>query len=992
MKRLFWLVVLIPFWSLSQERCGVNAEYFKKRSESTLQFENWLSEIKIEKRQQFSTQSTKESTYVIPVVFHVIHRGESIGTGVNLSEERILEQLQILNEDFRRLNPDTISTPDEFLPVAADTRIQFVMAKRDPEGLPTNGIVRKQGSLNSYRYSSQFPAQSDELVLKAESYWPAEHYLNFWIADLTAPTLGYSSFPFSNLEGISEIWNNEFVDGVVVDYRFIGINENTGTFESFGRTATHELGHFFGLRHVSGDGGCSVDDFCDDTPNQSTLYGGQCPSSPRFSCESSDMYSNYLNYTDDACMNVFTLDQKERMRIVLENSPRRTSLLTSPALLDPVITANDVGIKTILSPGNDDCTSAVTPAIEIRNYGTDTISTFDVVLSLNSVVLQTVTRNIEIAPLETSVVNFNSITLNPSQSYDFTFTITSVNNTIDENLENNIKSVEIYPVENQILPYSIDFESQSDLELRTESGGSSAWEVVEAPFETATNQAIALDFYNDSSRFGEKDYLITPVFDLSSLNSAELFFRYSYSGRITGSTKDGLIVAISTDCGNTFKPTDYVFEAYGNTLSTTGATDEPFSPTIDSDWREVNINLTAYTGYDNIKIAFIGQNGLGNFLYLDDILITSNSLKAYDLGIKTVKNLPVITCDDIIIPTVEIKNHGFETVSSYDLNYELIGQLRGGDKLFGEIISGDVKDFSLEFENLQEGEYDLRFTISNPNGNQDEFDENNTLTYHFVVDNNEDGLPLRENFEEDTDWVITNTTNDPIWDYTKLGSNTVLKASGYSETEIGTEHWLITPKLLMEDLDSASMEFSYAYAGRPKRSDRLRILLSVNCGKDFQYTLFDKSSADLSEIVTNDPFVPVDDTVWVTESINLNEFVVWQDIRIAFVFTNGNGNNLFLDDIEFFTQASPPELRFEENFTFYPNPAKDFFKVSLNLPEKEEINISLIDMSGKLIFTKDFPNALNQELVFDTPAFDGFYLLRVTGKSFNISKRILIKQ
>ena len=992
MRSLLLLILLFPGTIIAQDRCGVNASYFSRHPESIKKFENWLSKKVELKANLLRTDALQEEEiYQIPVVFHIIHRGEPVGLGVNLTEEKILEQLSILNEDFRRLNADTVNTPEEFLPVAADTKIEFVMAKRDPEGLPTNGIVRKQGSLESYRYSD-IQSQSDELILKAESYWPAEQYLNFWITDLTAPTLGYSSFPFSNLEGINEIWNNEFRDGVVVDYKFIGLNDDTGTFNSFGRTATHELGHFLGLKHVNGDGGCSVDDFCEDTPNQNTLYGGQCPSSSRISCDNSDMYSNYLNYTDDACMNIFSEDQKERMRIVLENSPRRTSLLNSPALQNPVVVAKDMGVRQILSPDNDECLSEVSPAIEVRNYGSDTVNSFSILMRLNNILLETVTRAIELPPLATAVVNFNNVFIDPSGTNEFSFSVNSVDGEADENEENNVRSAIIYPVEEGILPLNLDFESQSNYEVRTASGNSSAWQIVEAPYLTSTNQALTLDFYNDSTRFGEKDYLITPVLDLSALNSAEIIFRYAYAGRTSALNKDGLIVAISTDCGKTFDPQDYVFEEYGIQLSTTAPTDDFFEPLIDTDWKEVNINLTAYAGYDNVKIAFIGQNGLGNALYLDDITITSNSLKAYDLGIRSVKNVSVITCDSIVVPTVEIKNHGFETVSDYSLEYELIGYDQGKDQLNGQLISGDVQGFSKEFTNLAEGTYDLYFNISEPDGNPDEFAENDQFYVHFIVNNVKEDLPLRESFEKESNWVITNHTNDPIWDYTKLGSNTVLKAPGYNETEIGTDHWLISPLLRLDDLDSASVEFRYAYANRNNRKDRLRVLLSVNCGKDFQYTLFDKEGNSLSENTSNDPFIPEEDTTWITTSIDLSEFTVWDEVRVAFVFTNGNGNNLFLDDIEFFTQSSPPELRFEDPFTLFPNPADDFFKLSLNLTEKQDITISLIDLSGKLVFSKDYFNALNQEITFDSPTLGGFYILRATGKNINYSERILIEK
>lgn len=996
MRSLVVLLAILPAVLFAQERCGVNAEYFKVHQAESESFESWLVDKKLIKAQEnlLSTRQVIEEVYQIPVVFHVIHKGEEIGIGANISTDRILEQLEILNEDFRRQNADSILTPAEFLDAAADSKIEFVLAKRDPEGRPTTGIVRKQGSLNNYRYSETNPSIDQDPILKAESYWPTEDYLNFWITDLTTPQIGYATFPFSNLDGITKISNDPTRDGIVVDFQYIGINENTGgSFASFGRTATHEIGHFLGLKHVNGDGNCSVDDFCEDTPNQSTLYGGDCPSTPQFSCGSSDMYSNYLNYTDDACMNIFTKDQKARMRLVLENSPRRKSLLTSPALKDPIVISEDMGIKHILSPSNDQCSQEIYPTVEVRNYGLDTVDSYTISMFVDNVLTESLNRNVELAPNEVSIVNFSPIITQPELGYHFRFSISTVNGALDVNEENNHASRTIYPTASGTLPYSLDFDIDNVFDSRSELGASS-WDVVQAPLTTATNQAVFLDFYNDSTRYGVLEYLTTPVFDLSALNSAELTFEYAYSGKNEEFIKDGLIVAVSTDCGNTFSPQDYLFQRYGENLRTTSPTNNFFVPTSSFDWEEININLTQYTGYDNVQIAFIGHNGLGNALYIDDIVVTSNSLKAYDIGVRSVENVPVVTCDDIIFPVAEIRNYGFETINSFDLTYELVGGNSTTSLIENQILSGEISNLNLEFDNLTPGEYDIQIGISNPNGELDQFEANNISTYHFIVDASEEVLPLRNDFEfeNNSQWIITNSTNDPIWSTTKFGFNTVLKADGYNTAEIGKQHWFISPNLNLRDLDSASVEFKYAYGKRSNRKDRLQVLLSTNCGKDFQYVLFDKYSEELSEIVTNNAFIPEDDSVWITNTIDLSEYTVWGDVRIAFVFTNGNGNNLFIDDIEFFTEASPPTLRFEEEFTVYPNPASDYIKLSLNLQEKEDLQISLVHISGKVIYQKEFKNALNQEITLETPTLGGFYFLRLSTPDKTTSKRILIKK
>ena len=375
LSRLFFIAAFFSFLNgLSQVRCGLD-NYFLQR-ESIDQFEKWLSNKQRTAVTPFNSPIKTKEILDIPVVFHVIHRGENLGTGTNLPDEKIIEQLQILNEDFRKLNDDQILTPLEFLDVATDTEINFVLAKQDNEGLPSQGITRQQGSQNTYN-------RSEEEILYAENYWPSENYLNIYIADLE-DYLGWATFPFSDLEGNIEINNNRLLDGVAIDYKWLGINENTGSFNSYGRTLTHEIGHYFGLRHLWGSQqNCSTDDYCLDTPNQSTSYSGKCPSETAISCGTSDMYSNYMNYTDDACMNIFTQNQKERMHVVLNHSPRRNTLPQSPALDNPIITLNDLGIKTIIATQLNDCNGFLLPKVVVRNYGTNVIENFIISFFLN---------------------------------------------------------------------------------------------------------------------------------------------------------------------------------------------------------------------------------------------------------------------------------------------------------------------------------------------------------------------------------------------------------------------------------------------------------------------------------------------------------------------------------------------------------------------------------------------------------------------------------
>ncbi len=252
-------------------------------------------------------QQSSRQVYTIPVVFHVVYNGNA----ENISDAQVLSQLQVLNEDFRRTNSDADNTWSQ----AADTEIEFCLATVDPNGNPTTGITRTSTRKKSFSYSNDGVKFSGSGGIDA---WPRDQYLNIWICDLSSGLLGYAQFPNSG---------SAATDGVVIDYAYTGTN-STYPYDG-GRTATHEVGHWLNLRHIWGDGGCGVDDFVADTPESDASNGG-CPVG-HVSCGSVDMVQNYMDYTYDACMNLFTAGQKARMQAVLAPGGARASLANSPA-------------------------------------------------------------------------------------------------------------------------------------------------------------------------------------------------------------------------------------------------------------------------------------------------------------------------------------------------------------------------------------------------------------------------------------------------------------------------------------------------------------------------------------------------------------------------------------------------------------------------------------------------------------------------------------
>ena len=242
----------------------------------------------------------------IPTVVHVVYRSGS----QNVSDAQIQSQIDVLNEDFRRQNADADNTWSQ----ADDVEIEFCLASVDPNGNPTSGITRTSTTKRSFSYNNdgvKFASSG------GHDAWPASDYLNLWVCDLGNGLLGYAQFPGGPAA----------TDGVVIDYAYFGrIGTATAPYE-LGRTATHEVGHWLNLRHIWGDGPCGVDDFVGDTP-ESDAANYACAVG-HISCGSVDMVQNYMDYSYDGCMNLFTAGQTSRMRALFAPGGARESLLSS---------------------------------------------------------------------------------------------------------------------------------------------------------------------------------------------------------------------------------------------------------------------------------------------------------------------------------------------------------------------------------------------------------------------------------------------------------------------------------------------------------------------------------------------------------------------------------------------------------------------------------------------------------------------------------------
>jgi GEVED domain/Pregnancy-associated plasma protein-A/Secretion system C-terminal sorting domain len=248
----------------------------------------------------------------IPVVVHVLYNTAA----QNVSDAQIQSQIAVLNEDFNKLNADVSKTPSAFAGLVANVGIQFVLAKQTPTGAATTGIERKSTTRTSW--------STDDAMKRASTggldAWNSAKYLNLWVCNLSGGVLGYAQFPGGAAA----------TDGVVILSSGFGRGGSAVAPFNLGRTATHEVGHWLNLRHIWGDASCG-NDLVSDTPTQQTSNGG-CPSFPKVTCSNGpngDMFMNYMDYTNDACMYMFSNGQSSRMNALFATGGARAGLTTS---------------------------------------------------------------------------------------------------------------------------------------------------------------------------------------------------------------------------------------------------------------------------------------------------------------------------------------------------------------------------------------------------------------------------------------------------------------------------------------------------------------------------------------------------------------------------------------------------------------------------------------------------------------------------------------
>jgi len=433
------------------------------------QFEAWIAPLIANSQ---TNKSQNGGIITIPVVVHVIHSGQALGIAPNITDAQVQSQITVMNNDFRKM----ASTPGfNTNPVGADTMIQFALAKVDPKGNPTDGIDR----VNLCQTAWAMTAIDD--YVKPVTIWDPTKYMNMWSVNFTdSSLLGYAQFPStSGLPGLDVNGGYADTDGVVANFSTFGSSDYGTNFllnapYDKGRTMTHEVGHFLGLRHIWGDDTCGTD-YCADTPTAHDANGG-CPTTTP-SCDDPSIYEmvqNYMDYTYDTCMNIFTINQKDRITAVMNNSPRRMELKTSVADIAIPLFANDAELKGEKSCSQTSCgtVSNVTVQYMLYNRGTSALTSAVISYSTNGGATQTMNWTGNLAQDKYAMV---SIPTGASQG-SITAQIVSVNGASDQRVGNNSSTVIIgnsVPVANTNFTFQLQLDpygSEVSWDLKNSSG------------------------------------------------------------------------------------------------------------------------------------------------------------------------------------------------------------------------------------------------------------------------------------------------------------------------------------------------------------------------------------------------------------------------------------------------------------------------------------------------------------------------------------------
>ena len=631
-------------------------------------------------------QNGNRTALIVPVVFHIVLTNPAIVT-----DAQIQAQLDTLNRDFAGLNGDSVKIPSYFKTLFGKSGIQFCMARQTPAGEPSSGIERITTNQASF-------LNTDEGVKHIASggadAWDPSSYYNIWVCVLSNGILGYGTFPGTG---------NSNEQGVAFDYRSLP----GGSYAQYngGKTLTHETGHYFNLYHIWGDdsGACTGTDFVDDTPNQANSSSTCITGIKTDNCTTGGngiMYQNYMDYTFDNCLVMFTNQQIARMESSLISE--RASLLSSIACQSPILYNIDAQLKSVNQPGQRICSNPFTPSITIRNRGSQTLTSLTVTTLIDNTSSATYNWTGSLEQLASTDISINPVTV-ASGNHILKVYLSKPNNTADQNTVNDTLSIS-FQYNNPVAAVTEGFEEAvfppSGWDIVNPDNGLS-WQKAVGVAKTGSNSVMINNL--NYSAVGQQDYLRLPDAVIDGVDSAFFSFQVAaatYTDISTaGNNWDTLEVLISKDCGVSYTS---LYKKWGPNLVThTAPLTTSFVPTS-AEWRKDSINISNYIGAGKILLAFRNTTGFENNIYIDDVnlrTVTVNpNLKARGFLVTPSPTNGLVAVQFYPQPT-DVK-----AIAVYNMS---------GQKIAETIPNGQSNYYTLNITHAAAGAYMVRVVMGN---------------------------------------------------------------------------------------------------------------------------------------------------------------------------------------------------------------------------------------------------------------------------------------
>jgi hypothetical protein len=373
--------------------------------------------------------------------------------------------------------------------------------------------------------------------------------------------------------------------------------------------------------------------------------------------------------------------------------------------------------------------------------------------------------------------------------------------------------------------------------------------------------------------------------------------------------------------------------------------------------------------------------------------ITEQSLDVTLLGLT---DPTLITCHEVLAPQLRIQNTGTIELENLILEYIINGGTPGSLPVTDlNLLIGEQTQIALPEITLQQGINTLSVVLKDPNGLTDENPADNQNEFTIVLNQSEERIPLRENFDSDftQSWTIINPSGGMDWQIATTNFNQSLSFEAFNNPVIGDQAWLISPVLDFSLTTQASMVFDLSSKAGNAGKETLRILASTDCGNTF----FEVAYNFPVPAIATDEWMPQTEVDWNRNVIvNLASLVGIEDVRLAFVVDNQNGNNLYIDNIEFFSTFDPDFIEIGEIYSIYgydlSEPLNSNLKITFNLPEKQDVRYTVVNMLGQIEADGVLRDVLNQTypLTHVARLAPGMYVIRLRIGNRYYATRILI--